>query len=328
MMFGIRMIPYGMRYVAEAIVAVRNVQAVLMSIDEQSARAGPPANRAVLVDIVDAHFAWKTGATSATDATKSDVTKIFELFDIRLSCQRQELIGICGPIASGKSALLAAIVGQMHCRQSQRYTVTDSCAVVTQQPWLLNASVRDNVLFGSAFDEQRYYRVLHAVGLTQDVAALASHDHTPALQLSGGQKQRVCLARAVYAQKQLLCVDDVLSALDAPTAAHVFANVFVPQLAQQSAVVAVLSQPQLLAQCTRVLYMVDGRVMATGTHDHLLHTCDAYRQMMQEASTHDVDYAKRHVADSVDMHKVPALDDSTVHIPGALDGSTMSHIPH
>lgn len=114
------------------------------------------------------------------------------------------MIGICGHVGSGKSSLLLAALGQLKITEGQ--VMRDgSCAYVSQQAWITNATLRDNILFGAEFDHGRYYRAIYASNMSQDIDMMPGGDQTEigenGVNLSGGQKQRVALARALYANR-------------------------------------------------------------------------------------------------------------------------------
>lgn len=99
-------------------------------------------------------------------------------------------------------------------------------AYAPQQAWIQNATLRENILFGQAFDEIRYLKVLHACSLDIDVQLLPAGDATEigekGINLSGGQKQRVSLARCLYSDADIYLLDDSLSAVDSHVAKHIF----------------------------------------------------------------------------------------------------------
>ena len=134
--------------------------------------------------------------------------------DLKLSAG---LTVVVGAVASGKSALLNACLGEMT-RVQGSVTLRGRVALCTQTPWIFNATVKENVLFGSPLDEERYQRVIAACALSLDLAALPSGDRTEigerGVTLSGGQKARVSLARALYVDADVYLLDDVLSAVD------------------------------------------------------------------------------------------------------------------
>ncbi|KAH8433204.1 uncharacterized protein LDX57_010838 [Aspergillus melleus] len=152
---------------------------------------------------------------------------------------------VTGPTGSGKSLLLAAILGEADVLEGRiaapravafeelsqypdpEQWLTDSAlAFVSQTPWLQNTSVKDNILFGLPFDEARYASVIFACALHEDFASLPQGDkseiNSKGSNLSGGQKWRVSLARALYSRARTLLMDDIFSALDVHTREHVY----------------------------------------------------------------------------------------------------------
>ncbi|KAK3250532.1 hypothetical protein CYMTET_40092 [Cymbomonas tetramitiformis] len=133
-----------------------------------------------------------------------------------------ELLGITGPVGCGKSSFLMALLGEMGSGPFERYEVHGGQAgFVPQQPWIMNDTLRNNILFGLAFDSEWYQQVLDACDLQRDLQDMTGGDLTEigerGLTLSGGQQARVSLARAVYSRASVLLLDDPLAAVDAPT---------------------------------------------------------------------------------------------------------------
>ncbi|GMS92821.1 hypothetical protein PENTCL1PPCAC_14996, partial [Pristionchus entomophagus] len=122
-----------------------------------------------------------------------------------------------GRVGAGKSSVLAAVAGNLLFR-SGSFNRRGSVASVAQQPWLLNTTVRENILFGRRFEAVRYQKIVKACELEHDFAVLSEGDRTVVGEngslLSGGQKARVALARAVYQDADLYLLDDLLSAVD------------------------------------------------------------------------------------------------------------------
>ncbi|KAJ3549276.1 hypothetical protein NMY22_g935 [Coprinellus aureogranulatus] len=133
---------------------------------------------------------------------------------------------IVGPTGCGKTSLLMALLGEMHYIPMSPDSWFNlprhgGVAYAAQESWIQNETIRDNILFGSTFDEERYSKVIYQCGLTRDLAFFEAGDRTEVgekgLTLSGGQKARITLARALYSQAQTLLLDDVLAALDVHT---------------------------------------------------------------------------------------------------------------
>ena len=134
---------------------------------------------------------------------------------------------IVGPTGCGKTSLLMALLGELHYVPSGpdswfNLPRENGVAYAAQESWVQNETIRDNILFGSEFDENRYRKVIHQCGLSKDLTLFEAGDKTEVgekgLTLSGGQKARVTLARAVYSRAQVLILDDILAALDVHTA--------------------------------------------------------------------------------------------------------------
>ncbi|KAF5599389.1 multidrug resistance [Fusarium pseudoanthophilum] len=151
---------------------------------------------------------------------------------VNITIPSSYLTAIVGPVASGKSTLCKAILGEVPLATGS--TAVHGSTVIgycDQQPFLTNISIRDNIIGNGHFDDKRYNSVIHATMLGRDVANLPQGDSTVigsgGIALSGGQRQRVSIARALYlVDADLLIFDDVLSGLDARTTDHVFRNVF------------------------------------------------------------------------------------------------------
>uniref|UniRef100_A0AAY4DL30 ATP-binding cassette sub-family C member 5 n=1 Tax=Denticeps clupeoides TaxID=299321 RepID=A0AAY4DL30_9TELE len=182
------------------------------------------------------------------------------------------LVGICGAVGSGKSSLLSALLGQMTLVEGS-VAVSGGFAYVAQQAWIFNDSLRENILFGKEFNEEKYRAVVEACCLNPDIAELPYGDMTEVgergANLSGGQRQRVSLARALYSERPVLLLDDPLSAVDAHVGSHLFRNA-IHRAARNRTVLFVTHQLQYLAECDDVVLMKDGRIMEHGTHAQLM----------------------------------------------------------
>ncbi|KAJ4001710.1 P-loop containing nucleoside triphosphate hydrolase protein [Lentinula boryana] len=142
---------------------------------------------------------------------------------------------IVGPTGSGKTSILLALLGEMRfvsIESDSYYNLPREGGVsyAAQESWIQNDTIRNNVLFGSDFDEERYNDVLYQCGLLRDLSLFDAGDMTEVgekgINLSGGQKARVTLARAVYSSAQTVLLDDPLSALDVHTAKWVVDKCF------------------------------------------------------------------------------------------------------
>uniref|UniRef100_A0A672RNH9 ATP-binding cassette sub-family C member 5 n=1 Tax=Sinocyclocheilus grahami TaxID=75366 RepID=A0A672RNH9_SINGR len=200
---------------------------------------------------------------------------------IDLSIQKGKLVGVCGSVGSGKTSLISAILGQMTLLEGN-VAVNGDFAYVAQQAWILNASFRDNILFGKEMEEERYQAILSACCLRPDLAILPNADLTEigerGANLSGGQRQRISLARALYSNRGIYILDDPLSALDAHVGNHIFNNAIRKHLRGKT-VIFVTHQLQYLVDCDDVIFMRDGSITEQGSHEDLMNLNGDYAAM-------------------------------------------------
>jgi ABC-type bacteriocin/lantibiotic exporter with double-glycine peptidase domain len=137
----------------------------------------------------------------------------FALDRLNFTAKRGKITAIVGDVGSGKSSLLAALLGQMvQCEGDCK--VLGSIGYVPQEAWLLNMSLRDNIIFGTPFDEKRYNETIRVCALKRDLSLMTNGDQTEigerGINLSGGQRQRISLARCVYKLSDVILLDDPL----------------------------------------------------------------------------------------------------------------------
>ncbi|KAI9327008.1 hypothetical protein DFJ73DRAFT_632281 [Zopfochytrium polystomum] len=227
------------------------------------------------------------GSSSTSVATGAGAS--FTLRDITLTFPVGGLTAICGSTGAGKSSLIQALLGEMKRLSGRSYLpdprkpvsipgtdLTTGVAYVAQTSWLQNATIRDNILFGEPYDAVRYTRVIKACALAKDLSTLEAGDLTEigekGINLSGGQKQRVSLARAVYSRAAFILLDDPLSAVDAPTARHLFDKAICGLLAGRTRIL-VTHQTALVAPRTdHLVIMQAGEVLAAGSVEGVLAT--------------------------------------------------------
>uniref|UniRef100_A0A4W5NVV0 ATP-binding cassette sub-family C member 5 n=1 Tax=Hucho hucho TaxID=62062 RepID=A0A4W5NVV0_9TELE len=194
------------------------------------------------------------------------------LHRIDLRVKKGALVGICGAVGSGKSSLLSALLGQMTLLEGN-VAASGGFAYVAQQAWILNDSLRENILFGKEYDEDKYNAVVSACCLIPDLTELPYGDMTEigerGANLSGGQRQRVSLARALYSERPILLLDDPLSAVDAHVGSHLFHNA-IRMASKGKTIIFVTHQLQYLAECDHVILMKDGQIAEHGTHFQLM----------------------------------------------------------
>ncbi|ORZ41094.1 hypothetical protein BCR44DRAFT_56092 [Catenaria anguillulae PL171] len=237
----------------------------------------PRAKSATAASTSDAE-APRSSTSSSTDpliaqqqdntAEDANGSAAFALRDLNVQFPRGKLTVILGGTGQGKSTLLHGLLGELDLVNGQVYMPRVPIAYVPQQSWLLNATIRENILFSSPYDEARYQSVIHACALTRDLEILDGGDSTQigerGVALSGGQKQRCSLARAVYANCDVTILDDVLSAVDAPTAAHLFHECILGELKGKTRVLVSHAVGLVAPHADHLIYLKDGRAVAEG----------------------------------------------------------------
>ncbi|KAK4005312.1 hypothetical protein OUZ56_007029 [Daphnia magna] len=282
----------------EASVVWPRIEKVL-GMEEMKSSVQKPLDRSVAVAVSEATFAWhyapppkdkkqKRKRKDRNVKNESNIQELPLLFqlsyltNIDLIIPKGHLVAVCGAVGAGKSSLLSAILGHMKIEKG-RVSIDGSFAYVSQQAWIMNSSLRDNILFGEAFDPKRYYDVISACALSQDLDALPAGDETEigerGINLSGGQRQRVAMARALYADRDIYLLDDPLSAVDGHVGQHIFEQCIRGALKAKT-IVFVTHQLQYLSQCDEVVFMDEGKVLDQGSHVDLMNRNGRYTTLI------------------------------------------------
>uniref|UniRef100_A0AAY4EVS8 ATP-binding cassette, sub-family C (CFTR/MRP), member 9 n=1 Tax=Denticeps clupeoides TaxID=299321 RepID=A0AAY4EVS8_9TELE len=195
------------------------------------------------------------------------------LSDINIRIPTGQLTMIVGQVGCGKSSLLLAMLGEMQSISGKVYWSSKnrySVAYAAQKSWLLNATVEENITFGSPFSKQRYKAVIDACSLQPDIDLLPFGDQTEigerGINLSGGQRQRICVARALYQNTNIVFLDDPFSALDIHLSDHLMLEGILKFLQDDKrTVVLVTHKLQYLIHADWIIAMKDGTVLREGT---------------------------------------------------------------
>ncbi|KAJ6617219.1 P-loop containing nucleoside triphosphate hydrolase protein [Mycena sp. CBHHK59/15] len=183
-----------------------------------------------LIDVTDGGAKRSSVEVSLRGCTFTWDDKVHVLQDITLALAPGALHVVVGSVASGKSSLLMSILGETTLLAGTLTVKARKIALASQTPFIYPGTLRANILLDNPYNEALYDQVIHACGLRQDIEALPRRDMTKlgdkGTTLSGGQRQRLAIARAVYARADLVLLDDVFSALDGETEAHVFESLF------------------------------------------------------------------------------------------------------
>ncbi|XP_067156198.1 ATP-binding cassette sub-family C member 2 isoform X2 [Apteryx mantelli] len=229
--------------------------------------------------------------SEATFAWEQDGNAVIR--DVTLDITPGSLVAVVGAVGSGKSSLVSAMLGEME-NIKGHINIQGSLAYVPQQAWIQNATLKDNILFGSELDEARYQQVLKACALLPDLELLPAGDQTEigekGINLSGGQKQRVSLARAVYNNADIYLLDDPLSAVDAHVGKYLFDHVLGPKgLLQKKTRILVTHSISFLSQVDNIVVLVAGAVSEHGSYSTLLANRGAFAQFLNSYGAQEKD---------------------------------------
>ncbi|KAK9244743.1 P-loop containing nucleoside triphosphate hydrolase protein [Lipomyces tetrasporus] len=196
------------------------------------------------------------------------------LKNINFVSRKGELACIVGRVGSGKSGFMQAVLGDLF-KEHGSVVVHGRIAYASQAPWIMNATVKDNITFGSRFQADFYEKTIKACALLEDFAALPDGDETlvgeKGISLSGGQKARLSLARAVYARADVYVLDDPLSAVDQHVGRHLIDNVLGPDglLASKTRILAT-NAITVLSQANSITMLRDGEIIEQGTYEDVM----------------------------------------------------------
>lgn len=212
------------------------------------------------------------------------------LSSISLTIPHGSLVAIIGPVSSGKSSLLAAIHGEM-ALLSGRIVIGGTVGYCPQQPWIINASIRENIILGQEFIPSKYWRIIKDCQMESDLVALPFGDLTDigegGISLSGGQKARLNLARMVYFDRDICLMDDPLAAVDSKVGRAIMQNLILGDsldlknnkdwshkesksfLANKTRII-VTHNLTVIPHCDLIIVMKDGSIADFGTYNDLI----------------------------------------------------------
>ena len=214
------------------------------------------------------------------------------LKNINLKVNQGEFMVLIGQTASGKSSVLKALVGEMKTLGGS-VNKNGRVAYISQQAFLVNETLKNNIVFGSEYDEEKYEKIVKICQLETDFEMLPAGDQTEigerGINLSGGQKQRVSIARAVYSDSDIYLIDDCLSALDAHVGKAILEQVFFDYLKDKTRLM-VSHHTYFLDRVDKIAIMKKGEIYKQGTFKEL--TQDPIFKQFQEKTDNNEERKK------------------------------------
>lgn len=296
------MIPLSLGTSIDAYLGLKRVKELIMCGEEEHyqeekvvtecAENGLILDENMAVQIRNGEFKWEAVRSDEelenpekekkqTEETEVDASTFTGLHSINLDIRKGEFVIVTGSIGSGKLSLLQALAGFMPKVGGAK--ILHDKLLLCGYPWVQNATVKNNILFGLPYDEARYKKTIEVCSLEADLAMLPAGENTEVgergITLSGGQKARINLARAVYNCPDTILLDDVLSAVDARVGRHIMESCIMGFLDGKTRILAT-HQLSLIGYADRVIYVSDGGI-STGTVDELLASNEGFKALME-----------------------------------------------
>ncbi|KAF5810680.1 putative ABC-type xenobiotic transporter [Helianthus annuus] len=272
--FPLFMLPNTISQAVNAHVSLKRMEDLLLA-EERLLLPNPPLEPGLpAISIRNGSFSWDSKSDKPT------------LSNINLDIPTGSLVAIVGSTGEGKTSLVSAMLGELPPVSDAHVVLRGTVAYVPQVSWIFNATVRDNILFGSPFEPTKYEKTLDVTALQHDLELLPGGDLTEigerGVNISGGQKQRVSMARAVYSNSDVYVFDDPLSALDAHVGRQVFEKCIKEELRGKTRVL-VTNQLHFLSQVDRILLVHQGMVAEEGSYEELSQNGVLFQRLMENA---------------------------------------------
>ncbi|KAL8033751.1 hypothetical protein ABFX02_13G178300 [Erythranthe guttata] len=284
--FPLNMLPNLITQVVNANVSLQRLEELFLA-EERTLIPNPPLEpKLPSISIKDGYFSWDSKAARPT------------LSNINLDIPVGSLIAVVGGTGEGKTSLVSAMLGELPPLGDASVVIRGYVAYVPQISWIFNATVRENILFGSTFEPARYWKAVDVTALHHDLEVLPGRDLTEigerGVNISGGQKQRVSMARAVYSDSDVYIFDDPLSALDAHVA----------------------------RQVDRIILISEGMVKEEGTFEELSKNGTLFKTLMKNAGKMEehihengdgmnISHESSSISSATDVHEAPKDANST-----------------
>jgi len=242
----------------------------------------------IVFEFRNATLSWRDETSNSKDAeggeaknssgSDAEVQDDFLLSKINAKIKRNLLTAIVGPVASGKSSLLNSVVGEMYLKDGKVFSnirENETIDMLAQTHYIINGTVRENILMGMEFDEHRYVEAIRNAALIADINdSFPDADKTEigerGITLSGGQKSRVVLARALYKQCDIYLLDDVLSAVDPDVGDEIFQRAILGQMMDTTRVLVMNSHLHNLQKCDHIIVIDAGVIQGQGKYEDLV----------------------------------------------------------
>lgn len=266
-------IPHYVSSTTKGLVSIGRIEKFLQ-LEEIKGQQIEKSNDSNIISISNGTFKWDKNQENPT------------LKDINIQVKKGELISIIGEVGSGKSSLICSIFGELEKIQG-KVCVNGDISYCSQEPWILNSTLRENILCGSDYNEKKYNEIIKVCALEQDIQILPGGDLTEigerGINLSGGQKWRVSLARACYQNSDIYLLDSPLSAVDAHVGKVLF-NECINGYLKDKTRILVTHSLNYLQGSNQILIIENGQIIESGTYSHLISKSNKFQHLMKNIS--------------------------------------------
>ncbi|XP_075236831.1 putative multidrug resistance-associated protein lethal(2)03659 isoform X2 [Lycorma delicatula] len=299
--------PQGISQVAEALVSTKRLQKFMLYDETVNLNSKPAKVGSEKVNGVKIGNSYNKTASliqqneysiNMTNVTARWTPDLNEntLNDINIKFPAGKLSSIIGPVGSGKSSLLHAILKELPV-SSGSISVNGRISYTSQEPWLFAGSIRQNILFGEPYEKDRYREVTRVCALRTDFEQFPYGDKTVVgdrgVTLSGGQRARINLARAIYKKADIYLLDDPLSAVDSHVGKHLFEECIVDYLKSMTRIL-ITNQLQYLNNIEHIVVLESGSVIAEGSYKKLQESGkDFTKLLLSRSDTEEADVSDK-----------------------------------
>lgn len=314
--------PLAIEKIAESMISVRRIEHFLLlgeikNKDETVKTKTGENKNSMNKKVIDVKNFVEMKDFSGSWTENGENTSTLTLKNINVKVESGQLLAVIGPVGSGKSSFLSAILGELPACGGE-INMQGNIAFANQVPWVFAGSIRENILFGEEYDQSWYSNVVYACGLERDFELFPNGDTTlvgeRGVTLSGGQKARVNLARAAYRKNaDIYLLDDPLSAVDAAVGNHLFQNC-VSGLMKKKVCILVTHQLQLLQDADMIIILKEGEVVGKGTYNELQADGTDFAALLEENYEDNAELVGTQLSDVEDESAV--LIKSKMRSPG------------
>ena len=229
--------------------------------------------------------------------TKDEYKKIADkvlLKELTLSIKKGELVSIIGETGSGKTCLINSILNNLelineNSPDKQYLICSNKISYACQDPWIMNGTIRENILFYDEYDKEKYNQVVNACQLDKDFENLKHGDQTEigstGNNISGGQRARIALARAIYKDADIYLFDDPISSVDTYISMKIFHQAIVNLLKNKTRIF-VTHDTRNLKYSSKIIVMNQFKIEFDGNYEEFSGK-EAYNDIVKENDKHD-----------------------------------------